>query len=100
MVTLNAKMIELSSKIFPLISIAEQEDTVIHEVAHLLVDVEYGDVEDVHGWEWSAMAEQVGCRPQAKAPYNYAVAAMSRSKFSPTAPVWRRKRSKRTGQEA
>lgn len=67
--------IELSSKLFSLADDWEREDTIRHEVAHLVIAMKYADRCFLpkrdrrrimpHGDEWQAMAVKVGAIPRA-----------------------------------
>lgn len=58
--------IELSSRLFPLLSVDEQRDTVIHEVCHLAAHHLYGPSVAHHGREWRALMVKAGGKPRAR----------------------------------
>jgi predicted SprT family Zn-dependent metalloprotease len=51
--------IQLSKYLTRTVTIAEVEDTILHEIAHALVGPGYG-----HGWEWKEMCMQIGAVPE------------------------------------
>lgn len=58
--------IELSSRLFPLLPVDEQRDTVIHEVCHLVAHHLHGPAVPHHGREWRALMVKAGGKPRAR----------------------------------
>jgi predicted SprT family Zn-dependent metalloprotease len=57
--------IQLAAKIWPHLEPDERDDTIRHEVCHVIHDFLYGNVTEHHGPRWKLLATQAGCRPEA-----------------------------------
>jgi SprT protein len=62
----HSSLIELSSRLFPLLSLTDQRDTVIHETCHLVAHRLHGPSIAHHGREWRALMLKAGGMPRAR----------------------------------
>jgi SprT protein len=58
--------IELSALLFPLLTVDDRKDTIIHEVCHLVAHHIHGPGIRHHGREWKSLMIEAGGRPLAR----------------------------------
>lgn len=55
--------VEFSTQLWSRINDEERENTIIHEVAHIIAFIVYGKVKP-HGWEWQSIHRKLGSEPR------------------------------------
>jgi SprT protein len=58
-----AYRVEFSTKLFERTSVEDRENTVIHEVAHIIAWIKYGFRVKPHGYEWQSIHRKLGREP-------------------------------------
>ena len=59
-ISLSKKIVQLNLDYNP----EKVHDTILHEIAHALVHINYGPVKHAHGWEWKQTCINIGANPE------------------------------------